>query len=258
MNVIQALILGAIQGLTEFFPVSSSAHLTLGRWLLGIGASKDFIFFDLLCHTGTLFALLIYLRAEIWAALKSIKTIGYLFLSLLPLIPAYFLLKPLRSLVSDPNYLGYFLCLTSLLLFAASKKRPTDRDSERLKWRSVLCIGLMQTMALFPGISRSGSTIATARLLGWDWLSAARFSFLLAIPTILGGQFLETIKLFKEPALNLQTLPMSCYLVGFFTSFLVGMVGVKFIFKIYELGNVRPFAWYCLAVGLITWFIFHG
>lgn len=255
MTLIQAFILGVVQGLTEFFPISSSAHLTLARRFMGIFQSETFLYFDLLCHAGTLLALCIYLRSEIWQAFKSPQTIGLLSLGLAPLIPAYFLLKPLRIAASDPSYLGYFLLITALLLFVASKKQV---NRIRHKWTSVLCIGCMQAMALLPGISRSGSTIATARLLGWDWTSAARFSFLLAIPAILGGQFLETIKLWKEGSMAVQALPLSCYLIGFVTSFGTGMISVRFIFWIYELEKVRPFAWYCLGAAVLAWVTSHG
>lgn len=258
MNLIQALILGIIQGLTEFFPISSSAHLVLGRWILGIPHSESLIYFDLVCHTGTLLALLIYLRSDIWEACKNPKTIILIFLAIIPLVPAYFLLKPLRAAASDPSYLGYFLMITSLFLFIASKKQSKTTDFSRPKWKSVLCIGLVQTMALFPGISRSGSTIAAARLLGWDWISAARFSFLLAVPTILGGQMLETMKLMSGRLDLTNPLSLSCYIGGFAASFGVGLLGVRFVFWMYKLGNVRPFAWYCAGIGIMVWFAFRG
>ena len=258
MTLFQALILGMIQGLAEFFPISSSAHLTLARYLMGIQHHEGFVYFDLVCHSGTLLALLIYLRSDIQAVLKNKKTIALLILATLPLIPAYLLLKPLRIALADPFYLSYFLIVTSLFLFIASIKQPANSDSSRPKWKSVLCIGLVQTMAFLPGISRSGSTIAAGRLLGWDWLSSARFSFLLAIPTILGGQFLETLKIIKSGPTVFNTLPLNCYLSGFTASFAIGLLGARFVFWIYKLGYVRPFAWYCLSLGIITWLGFHG
>lgn len=258
MSFIQALILGIIQGITEFFPVSSSAHLNLGRRFMGISSQEDFIYFDLCCHAGTLLALLIYLKSDVWSTLKNIKMIALIALALTPLVPAYFFLKPLRTTLSDPSYLGYFLFITAFILFLASKKQSTSGEFSRPKWKSVLCIGLVQTMALFPGISRSGSTIAAARLLGWDWNSAARFSFLLAIPTILGGQLLETMKLIGKDVHLLSTLPVSCYLGGFITSFGMGLLGVRFVFWVYKTGNVRPFAWYCVGIGIIAWLAPHG
>ncbi len=247
MTFFQAILLGLVQGATEFFPISSSAHLKLARWLMQI---PDDLFFDLVCHTGTLFALLIVLRKDIWETLKSPKVTSFYFLALIPLIPGYFFLKPLREALSAPQYLGYALMVSALLLFAAAKKRDVI---EKKKWQHVLCIGMMQTMALIPGISRSGSTIAAARLCGWDWMQAAKFSFLLAIPTILGGQLLEIMR--GEMA---RINPWGCYVGGFWAAFALGLLGVRAIFWVYETGKVRPMAWYCLTIGLFAWIYLHG
>ena len=247
MTFFQAIILGIVQGLTEFFPVSSSAHLKLARWFMQIEGD---LFFDLVCHTGTLLALLIFMRNEVFEVLKSIRKIALFTFALLPLIPGYFFLKPLRELLSAPSFLGYALIVTGVLLLAASKKKDVIPNK---KWQHVLCIGMMQTMALIPGISRSGSTIAAARFCGWDFCEAAKFSFLLAIPTILGGELLEWMRSDAEAQVN-----MSCYLGGFFASFGLGLVGVRFIFWVYKAEKVRPIAWYCIGIGLFAWISFHG
>lgn len=272
MNVLQALVLGIVQGLTEFFPISSSAHLKLMKWFMGV--EGDLIYFDLTCHAGTLFALIYYLRKDVWEVLRSVKLMGLYFLALLPLVPGYFLLKGIRTAASDPQYLGYCLMATAALLFLASKKKESlayapslsaDRSqplplSGKRSFASllgdVLCIGVMQTMALIPGISRSGSTIAAARFCGWTWPQAARFSFLLAIPTILGGELLETIKILKGG--EMEAVSLSCYATGFAASLGFGLVAVRFVFWIYENRSVRPFAWYCLGMGLFAWVIFRG
>lgn len=250
MSFIQAIILGLVQGLTEFFPVSSSAHLRLAKWLLGVADGEKLLSFDLLCHSGTLLALLIYLRRDVWEILQSIKKVGLYALALIPLIPAYFLLKPLRVMASDPAYLGYALMATAALLFAASKKRAVNPSQ---KWQHVVCIGLMQTIALIPGISRSGSTIAAARFCGWGWRESARFSFLLAIPTILGGELLEMMKGHVDSG-----IPAACYAGGFAAAFILGLASVRFVFWVYEKERVRPFAWYCLGVGFFAWAMYHG
>lgn len=255
MSLIQALILGLVQGLTEFFPISSSAHLRLAKWLIGVPDGEHLLRFDLLCHAGTLLALIIFLRKDIFEVLRSPLKMGIYFLALIPLIPAYFLLKPLRVAASEPAYLGYALMATAGLLFAASRKKDVATEPLILskKWKNVLCIGLMQTMALVPGISRSGSTISAARLCGWHWVDAAKFSFLLAVPTILGGQVLEMLK--AHPATGVSS---ACYAGGFISSFALGLVSVRFVFWIYEKEKVRPFAWYCLAAGVFAWAIFNG
>ena len=268
VTLLQALILGIVQGLTEFFPVSSSAHLRLFKRLLGVSDGEHLLYFDLLCHAGTLLALLIYLRRDIWKVVATPRQIGLFTLALLPLVPGYFLLKPVRLALSDPSYLGYFLILTGALLFAASKKPVLaaaggrNQTGEEIrppqKWRDVLSIGLMQTMALVPGISRSGSTIAAARFCGWSWLDAARFSFLLAVPTILGGELLETWKMMRGSSEAMGAVPWASYAAGFGTSFGVGLFAVRAVFWIYERGKVAPFAWYCIGMGVLALAIFHG
>ncbi|MBI5272418.1 MAG: undecaprenyl-diphosphate phosphatase [Chlamydiia bacterium] len=250
----QSFILGIVQGLTEFFPISSSAHLQLVKALLHIPDGEHLLHFDLFLHTGTLFALMLYLYKEIPPIVRSIRTLSLYALALFPLVPAYFLLKPLRIAASNPAHLGYYLMITASLLFlAAYSKRPMTPSPCRPKWKSVLCIGIVQTIALIPGISRSGSTIATARLLGWDWVSAAKFSFLLAIPAILGGQALEIGRFWHNSA-NAEALPASCYAIGFLSSFLVGLCSVRLVFWIYERSRIVPLAWYCLLLGTaILW-----
>ena len=139
--------------------------------------------------------------------------------------------------------------ITAALLFIASRKKEMSPSK---KWQHVLCIGIMQTMALIPGISRSGSTISAARFCGWSWRDAVLFSFLLAIPTILGGELLEAMK--GHEASGVSTI---CYVGGFFASFLLGLFAVRFIFWVYETGKVRPFAWYCLAAGVFARVLFR-
>lgn len=250
MSFFQAIILGLVQGLTEFFPVSSSAHLKLAKWLLGVADGEHLLYFDLLCHSGTLLALLIYLRREVWDVLRDVRKMSLYAVALVPLVPAYFLLKPVRVMASEPEYLGYALMVTGALLFAASRKK--EAIPSKKSWH-VVCIGMMQTMALVPGISRSGSTIAAARFCGWSWREAAQFSFLLAIPTILGGELLETLKGHGGGGVSL-----ACYVGGFVASFGLGLMAVRFIFWVYETGKVKPFAWYCLGMGLFAWAIFNG
>lgn len=256
MSLFEALVLGLVQGFAEFLPISSSAHLKFAKWLLGVTDGQHLQYFDLICHGGTLLALILYLWKEILQVLGSVRSITFYALAVLPLVPAYFFLKPLRVAAAEPQYLGYCLMITAALLFLASRKKGAEVTD--LKWKDVVCIGLMQTMALIPGISRSGSTISAARFCGWGWVDAARFSFLLAVPTVLGGEILETVKVLKGTSEASGILPWSCYAAGFAASFGFGLLGVRLMFKIYEKGIVRPFAWYCLGIGTLAWVIFHA
>ncbi len=254
MSIFEALIMGILQGLTEFLPVSSSAHLKLSKLLLGIQEGENLVIFDLVCHLGTLLALLIFLRQDIINLFRSErKKLWMIMVATVPLFPFYFLLKPLRDWASHSTFLGFFLMLTGVILFAGSRlrlKRPENLSTKRNIYDS-LWIGTMQAAALIPGISRSASTISCAQVLGWNAREAVRFSFLLSIPTILGGNSLELLKLCLAPSTEF-TLPLSACLIGFLGACSVGFLVIRYAVRILEKGDLRPFAWYCLILGLIT------
>ena len=255
MHKLEAFLLGLVQGFTEFFPISSSAHLKFFKMLLGVDASLENPCFDLSCHLGTLLTLIYFLRKDITHLfMYDRKKLLTLFLSLTPLVPFYFLLKPIRDMASAPSLLGLFLIVSAGILFVGNRfqfKKVKDPISKK----DFFLIGTMQAIALIPGISRSGSTIAAARALGWSARDAVRFSFLLSIPAILGGTFLEVLKIVKEP--QLTSLPLSVYAIGFTTSFLGSLSIVSFAMKLLEKGNLKPFFWYCLIVGILITLYTH-
>ena len=245
MNWLHALILGFVQGCTEFLPISSSAHLKILKTKLHIVG--DSVFFDLACHLGTLVALCFYFRKDLRNICLSQpkKMIPYC-IALLPLIPAYFLLKPVRDFASNPLFLGPLLFVTSIFLFLSRKKlsgavqNPTVKDA--------LWIGALQSMALIPGISRSASTITAALFRGLSVKEAVRFSFLLSIPAVLGGTFLEFIKLLKGSP---SSTDMGASAIGFMTSAAVGFIAIRKAIPLLEKGCFKPFAWYCLIVAIL-------
>lgn len=246
MSLLHAILLGIIQGLTEFFPVSSSAHLKLAEMFLGVSDVPTI--FHLACHLGSLLALVWFFKGEIFSLLgKNHSQLFYFFIALLPLIPSYFLLAKLRQLTSNPQFLGLFLIVTGGILLLGQRLRFPSGGS---RWRDVLLIGTMQSAALFPGISRSASTISCATALGWTTQESVRFSFLLAIPTIMGGSLLEMQKLWKKGEMA-QLMHTHC-LVGCAVSFLVGMLVIRFAISWLEKGNLKPFAWYCVVLGILT------
>lgn len=256
MTYFQALILGLIQGITEFIPVSSSAHLKISESLLGLGG-QDFLFFDLFCHLGTVSATVFFLYKEILYILtKDQKSLFWIAIAILPLFPMYFLARPLIHWASNPHFLGFFLFCSSMILFLASRR---DRDkiiesSLNGKILDVLFIGMMQALALIPGLSRSGLTISAGCLRGWKLKEAVNFSFLLAVPTVMGGSVLESVKAWKSPL----TLSPALYVVGFITSFLVGIIAIRWIFSLSEKKKLRPFAWYLLGVSLLSMILTKG
>lgn len=254
MSVLQSLLIGLVQGLTEFFPVSSSAHLKLAKILLGISESGGNVIFDLACHLGTLLAVLYFLRLEIKEILlKDRRKLALLILGTLPLIPFYFLLKPLRDWASNPHYLGMFLILTAGILFIGQRVRLKSERAASFKGhiKDALWIGTMQSVALIPGISRSASTISCAHILGWEAKDAVRFSFLLSIPTVIGGNCLELLKMALSKSTPVAFSTSSC-IIGFLASATMGFFMVGYAVRFLEKGNLKPFAWYCLGLGILT------
>lgn len=253
MTFFESLFLGILQGITEFLPVSSSAHLKLLKILFNIKEMNNFYLFDLFCHLGTIFASIIFLRKEILKIFKKKSDILIIIVAILPLIPFYFFLKPVINYFSSNRFLPFFIFLTSIILFIVSNIKPKESInlSSKKKIKDVLIIGCMQALALIPGLSRSGWTISSAYLRGWNIQKAIRFSFLLSIPTILGGTFWESFKhLIKSDSIN--NLPYNCYITGFFTSFIVGYFTIRYIFSIETSKRLKPFAWYLLILAFVS------
>lgn len=250
MGYIDALILGLVQGLTEFFPVSSSAHLILVEYFLGFKDLKNLILFDLVCHMGTLGAVLIVLWRPLKETILDSRQRKLLLLATLPLFPLVFLLKPIQKLFDAPSLLGYTLLATAFVLWISDKYSQT-KDNQQLKknaFKDALAIGMAQACAILPGLSRSGFTISCARLRGWTPLKAAQFSFLLSIPTVLGGMTLETLKLFKSNE-SAPDISFGVYLVGALSSFLLGIFALRLLLRIVGTAKFQLFTWYCAALG---------
>jgi|ERR1700722_2642227 len=263
MSLLEAFIFGLLQGLTEFLPISSSAHVKLAKLIFHVESSEAQVVFDLVCHLGTLIALVIYLRGEIYHLLRyDRRKLMLLAVACFPLIPCYFLLKPVRDFAAQPQFLGVCIICTAMILFFGDRWKLRRMENPTLKRhvKDVLWIGAMQSAALIPGISRSASTISCAKMLGWEAGEAVRFSFLLSIPTIIGGNCLELLKIY----LSRETSPpisIPVCAVGLVTSFVFGFMIIRFALSYLERGNLRPFAWYCLSFGMIvTLFLnfFHG
>ncbi len=246
MSLFQAVLISLLQGLTEFLPISSSGHLKLLETFFDL--KGDFLFFDLVCHGGTLFSILLILRKEIWKVFQDKEMFWMLVIAILPLFPLVFAIKSIKNIYATPHILGYFFLVTSLLLFCGEYFSRKRSISNKL---TALLIGIAQGVALLPGISRSGMTIAMARFLGWERVKAAKFSFLLAIPTILGGLALEGGKIIleKDPGKN---LPFFIYIVGFVISFTVGSFMLRGVLILFKKVSLKPFAVYCAIVGIIT------
>lgn len=249
MSNLYALLLGIVQGITEFLPVSSSGHLILLQHFLGFQSLSQFVFFDLICHLGTLGAIFIVLRKEIWEVMRSKQKCLQVAIALLPLFALLPFMKAIKGIFDQPELLGYCFLATSLILFLGIRLGRTDGKEDSLLGGFI--IGVSQAFAIIPGISRSGTTISTARILGWSPVHSVVFSFILSIPTILGGMTLESYKLLKEQA-ALPPLHLSHYLIGFLASLIVGYFSLRLLIKIIDTAKFQVFVWYTAALGIFT------
>jgi len=242
-DVLKAVLLGIVQGITEFFPISSSAHLYLLKNFFEI--ENDSPLLELSCHIGTLGCITWYLRSELKKTLRSTSEMKNIILALLPLVPIYFFLKPIIFYFSSLKFMGIFFCVTALLLFISSYVK-VDLSERNKNNKDYLFIGSMQAIALLPGVSRSGATISAARIRGWSLKNSVIFSFLLSIPTVAGGFLLELWKYKSE-----YVIFKGVYLVAALSSFFTGLLTIRIFFIILKKGRLSIFAWYCLLLGVI-------
>ncbi|MGK5594841.1 MAG: undecaprenyl-diphosphate phosphatase [Parachlamydiaceae bacterium] len=256
MTSIEAIILGLIQGVTEFLPVSSSGHLILFQKILGFEDLEQFILFDLICHLGTLLAILLILFQEIKQAFIRKDQLFQVICGTLPLFPLVLLLHPIKELFNQVELLGFFFLTTAFILYLGERK--TNRMIEtKSPYKDALKIGCMQALAIVPGISRSGATISGARILGWHREKAVVFSFLLSIPAILGGIVLETKTFFTNELIDAIGISPIAYAIGFTTAFLAGYLALKLLIRIAIKDKFRVFIWYCITIGLVSLYLFN-
>ncbi len=271
MNIFQAIILGLVQGLTEFLPISSSAHLVLFPWLFGW---KDpGLAFDVFLHIGTLVAVLIYFFGD-WirvlrAGLASIveRRVGwdrdrllfwYLFFGTIPAGLAGFLFHDyFEGTFRSPLLIAVALGFVGFLLYWIDGKYPALRPVEDMSMRDALWIGFAQATALVPGVSRSGATMTMGRLLGLTREAAARFSFMLSLPIITAAAAFEVKGLFDQGSIG---VPVSHLAAGLSASFISGVVSIFFLINYLKTADFSLFAWYRIALAsfVVLWSVFTG
>ncbi len=246
MDWIHALILGLIQGITEFFPISSSAHLKIGKAIFGVSIGTGDSFFDLSCHLGTFLVLVIYFRRELFYLLfRDQRCVLPFIVALLPLFPLYWLLKPVSYLFSGPEYLGFCLMGTGGILFISSVIFNRNQVKKELSLKDALWIGFFQALSLLPGISRSAITIGAALWRGLPASKAVQFSFLLSLPTIFGGIFIELLNTQQK------MVPLTHCFIGFFAASITGFGIINFAIPLLEKGVFKPFSRYCIIIGVL-------
>lgn len=258
MTELQALILGILQGLTEFLPVSSSGHLELGHALLG-DKSTDNLRFAVVVHVATVLSTIVVFRKDILELIKGLlefqwneatKFVSKLLFSAIPvLLLGLFFKDQIEELFTGNLILvGSMLIFTAFLLSLPSFIKVNDG---KITFFKALIIGIAQAVAVIPGISRSGSTIATGLLLGTKKEDVARFSFLMVLIPILGAAFLDIV---GGELTSSESIGTGALLVGFLAAFVSGLLACSWMIKIVKRGKLIYFSIYCLIVGVIAIF----
>ena len=257
ITVFRAIILGAVQGLTELLPISSSAHLFIIPWLFNWGEIGDF---DVALHFGTLLAIGIFFFKD-WIKLikggyeqvaKKKKTFEgkmfwYIVFATIPGgIIGYLLDHYCADILTKPEIIGCALIFMGIILYVIDKKAKSKVKYEDMTFKQTFLIGLSQSLAFIPGVSRSGVTMTTARAMGIERESAARYSFMLSAPIVLAA----TIFKIKDFVFSVP------FFVGILVSFLVGIVVIKFLLKYLQTGNFKIFAVYRIIIGILVLIVF--
>ncbi len=259
MNGWEALVLGILQGLTEYLPVSSSGHLAIGSALFGIEGEES-LAFTILVHVATVLSTLVVLWKEIAWIFKGLfkfemndetRYVLNIIVSMIPvgIVGVFFMDEVEAVFGSGLMIVGWMLLLTALLLSFSYYAKP--RQKEKISMKDAFIIGLAQACAVMPGLSRSGSTIATGLLLGNKKEKLAQFSFLMVIPPILGQALLDGVKLANGENIAGDT-PATSLLIGFIAAFLSGCLACKWMINIVKKGKLIYFAIYCAIAGAAT------
>ncbi len=257
MSWIEALILGIIQGLTEFLPVSSSGHLEIAKALLGdTSAAEQSMLTTVVLHGATALATIAVFRKDIVEIFRGLFQFKWndetkfslkIIISMIPAALVGVLFEEQMDVLFEGQILlvGFMLLITGVLLFLADKAKTTDKG---VNYKNAFIIGISQAIAILPGISRSGATISTSVLLGIDRTKAARFSFLMVVPLILAkmGKDLSSGMINME---NTNIFPLA---IGFIAAFVTGLVACTWMIKLVQKSKLSYFAYYCFVVGIIA------
>lgn len=254
MGLLEAILLGIVQGITEFLPVSSSGHLQIAKELLGVQLENN-ITFDVTLHAATVLSTMVVLWRELWRLLKGClsrrfnEEQAYVIKVVLSMIPAgivgILFADPIERLFSSLWFVGLMLLLTASLLTFAYYAKP--RKKSEISYRDAFVIGLAQAAATLPGLSRSGSTIATGLLLGDEKSAVANFSFIMVIPVILGKMLLDLL----SGEMAAMTISNEVLISGFLAAFISGALACKFMIEIVKRGKLIWFALYCALAGTV-------
>jgi len=251
--ILQILILGMIQGVTEFLPISSSGHLVLIQYVFGL---KEMLFYDVLLHFSTLLAVFIFFYKDIIDYLKNLRVIFYIVFLTIPTAIIGLFVKKYFSFVYDNSLIsGICLTITGLWLYFTEKiymNNTKEKISvENLGALKALVVGVAQGISVLPGISRSGSTLGSMLIMNIDKLQTVKFIFIASIPAILGATFLELKEVIKGDIIFQKD-----YIYGMVAAFIFALLSLKFLIKVVNKQKLRYFSYYCWLVGLISIFVY--
>lgn len=264
MKIIQVIILGIIQGIAEFLPISSSAHLIIFRDIFGIGEfiTGEFeMSFDIALHFGTLLAILVYFFKDFFKMIKDgftkgVKTtngkiLWYIVVATIPAAIFGVLFEDKIDELVRSNYVLICGCLAlmGIIIYLCDKKNKQTKTFKEMKLKDAIIIGFSQVCALIPGFSRSGTTIAAARCLKMNREDAAKFSFYLSAPVVAGA---VAIKVLKGEMLSLITFNPTIFIIGVLISFISGLLCIKFLLKYIKSHDYNIFMWYRLGIALLS------
>lgn len=249
------MILGLVQGLTEFLPVSSSGHLILVREIMGLnnGVNGQFnLMFDIMAHVGTLVAVVIVLYKPILDLFKKpFKRLAMLVVACIPAVIVGFLFKDyIEDYFSTAKYLCFFFLFTAVIMLVSEILAKRNKKPKELGWGSAIAMGVMQGVGVFPGVSRSGSTIFGGTVVGTDSKQIATFSFLMSIPIILGSLLLSVIDVAQAGAL--AQIDWFSIFVGAASAFASGYIAVRVMLKLIAKADFKWFSLYLLIVSILT------
>lgn len=253
MEIYQAVLLGIVEGVTEFLPISSTFHLIFTSQILGLEQTEFLKFFTVFIQAGGILAVLFIYGKELWQNYELVKKI---FISFIPTsILGFLLYKLVKGTFFESNWLmlAVFILFGLIFIFYERylQKNPKaiDKDLQELSWQQSLLIGAFQTLAIIPGVSRSGAVILIMLLLGQKRANAAKYSFLLAVPTIFGSAGLDLIKTINTISLNGSEITATA--VGFFVSFVVALAVLRWLIGYLQKNSLAVFGYYRLGLGLI-------
>ncbi len=271
MSILSAVLYGIIQGLTEFLPVSSSGHLALAQGIFeGENLETDYFTFSILLHLATLIAVLVVYRKDIFPLIPAFfriigklfkgkfhlsdydeheKMVVYIIIATLPLAAAVFINDYVEALSSYVKIVGAILIFNGVVLFLSDMISKGNKELSDMKPRNALTVGLCQLLAVFPGLSRSGSTITGGRLCGFSREFAVKFSFILSVPAIIGAN------IFKLPDIMNNPVPSSdipAYACGMAAAAITGVIAMRLLSYISKKSNFRIFSYYCVIVGILA------